>query len=168
VSELTINISRLSEGTHKYVFETDAKSLDLDTRFVGPLEVQAELDKTGGQIHLKVEVGVKASLVCDRCLDGFEQRLSARYSVVYLAQEAGVRSENSEEIQYLSPDVTLLDLGEDVRQFVVLSVPQKVLCKEECLGLCPTCGANKNKTQCKCTEASEDPRWEQLRKISFN
>jgi len=168
VSELTINISRLSEGTHLYDFETEPKNLDLDARFVDRVFVHAVLEKTGHQMLLKAELRTKSRFTCDRCLDEFENVLSTRYQVVYITEENGARSDSGEEVQYISPDANTIDLGEDVRQFLILAVPLKLLCKDDCQGLCAKCGANKNKVNCSCAENDADPRWEVLKKVSLN
>ena len=167
MSELTINISRLSEGAHQYDFETDAKSLDLDARFTDVVRVGAVLEKTGRQMHLKADLRTKAHFTCDRCLDEFERDLAPHYEIVYRTETSGTHGNNEEEFQYLSPDASLLDLGEDVRQFLILAVPQKLLCKDDCRGLCPKCGANRNKVACNCAEDATDPRWEALKKMTL-
>jgi uncharacterized protein len=59
----------------------------------------------------------------------------------------------------------MIDLADDVRQTVVLAVPLKLLCKEECKGLCPRCGADLNKELCICPPEALDARWETLRRF---
>jgi uncharacterized protein len=168
VSELTINISRLSEGSHLYDFETEPKNLELDDRFADRVFVHAALEKTGRQMLLRAEFRTKSRFTCDRCLDEFENVLSTHYEVVYITEESGARSNSEEEVQYISPDASMIDLGEDVRQFLILAVPLKLLCKDDCQGLCPKCGANRNKVNCSCAENDADPRWEVLKKVSLN
>lgn len=168
MSDLTINISRLSESTHRYEFETEPKNVDLDARFTGSVKVLAVLEKTGQQIHLKADLKAKCLFGCDRCLDEFEQDLFTRYEIVYSIGEGPAGGSNGEEIRYLSADANLLELGEDVRQFLVLAVPQKLLCKDDCRGLCPKCGVNRNKVMCDCAADNADPRWEVLRNMSLN
>lgn len=56
----------------------------------------------------------------------------------------------------------ILDLGEAIRQYVLMAAPMKPLCQPDCAGICPTCGANLNKVPCKCRETSTDPRWAKL------
>lgn len=168
MSDLTINISRLSEGTHHRTFEVEAEDVGLDARFNHHVHVQAILEKTGHQLHLKAELQTIAEFTCDRCLDEFEHPLNARFEIVYLVENAtGVRDDNR-EVQYLSPDANILDLGEDVRQFLILAIPQKLLCKPDCAGLCPKCGQNRNKVQCTCNTRVTDPRWDGLKKMSLN
>ncbi len=168
MSDLTINISKLSEGTHHHTFEVEAVQVGLDTRFKDRVRVEASLDKTGRQVHLKTRARTSGHFTCDRCLDEFEQPLSAQYEIVYIIEEAGQGTGGSEEVQYLSPDTNFLDLGEDVRQYLILAVPQKLLCSDDCQGLCPKCGVNKNKVRCSCSTKETDPRWEGLKKVSLN
>ncbi|OQY28051.1 MAG: hypothetical protein B6243_12445 [Anaerolineaceae bacterium 4572_5.2] len=56
----------------------------------------------------------------------------------------------------------ILDLTEVVRQSLYLAQPAQILCKEDCLGLCPQCGKNRNQVQCNCTEETIDSRWADL------
>jgi len=168
VSDLIVNISKLSEGTHRYSFEVRPENLSLDARFVEMIAVDATIDKTGRQFFLKSEIRTKAALICDRCLAEFQNELAARYRIVYLSDQLTAKEEEDAEIQFLSPDANLLDLGEDVRQFLVLAIPQKILCREECEGLCPECGTNRNVKSCKCAATESDPRWDALKKISLN
>jgi len=75
---------------------------------------------------------------------------------------------DGDEVQVLSNDSTHVDLAEDVRQFVVLGLPQKMLCREDCAGLCPSCGLNLNLGKCECKNDESDSRWSELQKILKN
>jgi uncharacterized protein len=55
-----------------------------------------------------------------------------------------------------------LDLTEGLGQALLSALPIAILCKDECLGICPTCTVNRNKFQCSCAKSSADPRWEAL------
>jgi uncharacterized protein len=168
VSNLTINISRLSEGIHQYEFETEPKDLDLDARFVGRISLHVSLEKTGRQMHLKADLRTKGQFECDRCLEKFEDDLTTHFEVVYITEEAAAEGEDGEDVQYVAADATTIDLGEEARQFLILAVPLKLLCRDDCRGLCPKCGSNRNKVKCNCAENDTDPRWEVLKKLSLN
>ena len=56
----------------------------------------------------------------------------------------------------------VLDLTEVVRQSIILALPTTPLCREDCAGLCPICGANRNIETCNCVDAEIDPRWAAL------
>jgi len=58
-----------------------------------------------------------------------------------------------------------IDLGEVIREQLYLAMPMKPLCREDCLGLCPVCGSNKNRETCECRPQWVDPRLEPLRKL---
>ena len=65
----------------------------------------------------------------------------------------------------MPPTLAVIDLGEDVRQTLILAVPLKLLCRPECKGLCPQCGTNLNNETCSCTTVEADPRWDALRAL---
>lgn len=172
MSDLKINISRLSEGTHEYDLETSPSELELDDHFDGKIRVQVSLKKSGRQFFLAAEIQSAGLFECDRCLESFEKVVEAEYSILYSMESAGSGSLESngevEENIFISPDTNIIDLGEDVRQYLLLSFPIKALCREDCEGLCLSCGTNLNKKQCACPKESIDLRWEALKNISEN
>jgi uncharacterized protein len=170
MAEFRINISNLSEGIHDYVFESQPPAIGLGSEYTGPVRVQASLEKGRRQILLRVAASVAAEFVCDRCLVPFTRDIEAAYVILYAPEDRsmnGVQNE-SKEVQVLTPDMNFIDLDEDVRQYLVLGVPQKLLCSDECEGICSRCGAKKNSAECHCTTEEIDPRWETLKKLSGN
>lgn len=169
MSSLRINISKLSEGEHRYSLSTEPPDIGLDDRIDRNVDVEVVVEKANRQFLLRAEIRTHGRFVCDRCLDEFQRDVSAEYSVVYV--QGGDPPEDlrqSEEILYLPADVNIIDLGEDVRQYLILSLPLKMLCKDECAGLCPVCGSNRNTTQCTCTVDETDPRWATLKGFQDN
>lgn len=55
-----------------------------------------------------------------------------------------------------------INLAEAVRQYAIMALPMKPLCREDCAGICPTCGCNLNEKRCSCSQERIDPRWQQL------
>ncbi len=103
---------------------------------------------------------------CARCLDSVEHALSGEYDVLY--RPVGVDADDREhsigasetEIGYYQDGSLLL---EDVlREQVLLSLPARTLCQEDCKGICPRCGANGNNDPCHCVAMPADPRWSAL------
>jgi uncharacterized protein len=68
-------------------------------------------------------------------------------------------------VQFISPNTHEIDLSFGVRESLLLALPMKVLCSEDCKGLCPHCGANLNEESCDCVAETIDPRWAELRKL---
>ncbi len=169
MSGLRINISRISDGIHNHSLETEPGDIGLDERFNRPVQVKATVEKSNRQLYLHVESHSGGSFICDRCLDEFERDVDSDYSIVYVQGAApDAEADEEREVQYLAPDVNVIDIGEDVRQFLVLALPLKILCKDDCAGLCPVCGTNRNKKKCSCATEEIDPRWSGLRRLSGN
>jgi uncharacterized protein len=120
-------------------------------------------------IRLRGSLSAKLELQCARCLEPVKQNVDREFELLYrpLGVDAG-RDEMSvtdaeAEIGYYQGEGILL---EDVlREQVVLALPLKITCREDCKGLCPQCGKNLNQEQCSCTAHVDDPRWAALKEI---
>ncbi len=120
-------------------------------------------------IRLRGRLSTGLELQCARCLEPVKQDVEREFELLYrpLGADAG-RDELSvtaaeAEIGYYQGDGILL---EDVlREQVLLALPLKVTCREDCKGLCPHCGKNLNEEQCSCDVPMEDPRWAALKDI---
>jgi uncharacterized protein len=120
-------------------------------------------------IRLRGRLSAGLELQCARCLEPVNQDVVRDFELLYrpLGADAG-RDELSvtdaeAEIGYYQGDGILL---EDVlREQVLLALPLKVTCREDCKGLCPHCGKNLNEEQCSCSVPMEDPRWAALKEI---
>jgi len=120
-------------------------------------------------IRLRGRLSAGLELQCARCLEPVKQDVDREFELLYrpLGADAG-RDELSvtaaeAEIGYYQGDGVLL---EDVlREQVLLALPLKVTCREDCKGLCPHCGKNLNEEQCSCNVPMEDPRWAALKEI---
>jgi len=120
-------------------------------------------------IRLRGRLSTGLELQCARCLEPVNQDVVRYFELLYrpLGADAG-RDELSvtdaeAEIGYYQGNGILL---EDVlREQVLLALPLKVTCREDCKGLCPQCGANLNEKRCSCAEPVEDPRWSGLKDL---
>ena len=120
-------------------------------------------------IRLRGRLAAALELQCARCLEPVPQNIQREFELLYrpLGADAG-RDELSvtdaeAEIGYYQGEGLLL---EDVlREQVLLALPLKVTCREECKGLCPQCGKNLNQEQCSCSAAVEDPLWAVLKEV---
>lgn len=120
-------------------------------------------------IRLRGRLSTGLELQCARCLEPVQQDIAREFELLYrpLGADAG-RDELSitdaeAEIGYYQGDGILL---EDVlREQVLLALPLKVTCREDCKGLCLHCGKNLNEEKCSCSVPMEDPRWAALKEI---
>lgn len=158
---MIIKIANLNEGIHEFTFEEKIEDLDLEKPFYGISKSFAVLNKLHDQVILSVKSRFKVKYQCDRCGTEFNSKLNSDYQIVYLMNEEPAET-GSINVTYLSRTADKIDLKNDVREFALLAVPMKHLCKEDCKGLCYKCGANLNVEQCKCTNDEIDPRWKPL------
>ncbi len=158
---MIIKISNLSEGEHNFVFEDKVDVLDLDKPFYGKYKSSLILNKLHDQLILSVTSDFKVKYECDRCGTEFKTSLKSDYKMIYLMNEAPEETE-SLNVNYLCRDADKIDIRSDVREFALLTVPMKKLCKDECKGLCYKCGKDLNKEKCTCSTEEIDPRWKPL------
>jgi len=158
---MIIKISNLSEGDHDFVFEDKVALLDLDKPFYGKYKSSIILNKLHDQLILSVTSDFKVKYECDRCGTEYKSSLKSDYKMIYLMNEAPEETD-SINVNYLSRDADKINITADVREFALLSVPIKQLCKENCQGLCYKCGKDLNNEQCSCQTEEIDPRWKPL------
>jgi uncharacterized protein len=164
---MIIKISNLSDGSYNYEFEGDATEIGLTEPYIGRYDTNVELSKFQDQIILNSETNIKATMVCDRCSEEYDQVIKNDYKMVYLLR--GVEEENeSVDILYLNADTDKINIKDDVRDYALLAVPMKKLCKENCKGLCYSCGKNLNEDNCECNKDEIDVRWKPLMKLKNN
>jgi uncharacterized protein len=162
---MKIQLGGLSEGTHQFHFQAGPAEIGLGDTFVNDLTVDVTLEKTGTQLFLTAAIEAEGKFLCDRCVSEFVSALPSSYHMYYVTEGVTDQHMDSSEMQVVPPGLSTLDIAEDVRQTIVLSVPLKLLCSETCKGLCPRCGRNRNIEACVCAETVTDPRWEQLRML---
>ncbi len=155
---MKIKISNLSEGVHNFYLDEDVNELDLCEPFLGKCKVDIELNKLHNQIILNANLTLNAGFDCDRCNKNFVTVLTGSYQMVYMFGTEPVESE-SLNVTYLPLDADKIDLTGDIRDYALLAIPMKKLCKEDCKGLCVKCGKDLNEGECACEFKDVDPRW---------
>lgn len=158
---MKVKISNLSIGEHVFDFEEKIEDIGLGEPYFGNIKTKIQLNKLHDQIITYVSSEINASFECDRCTAKFERLIQSNYEMIYLMNEEPVDTDDI-HITYISRNTDILDFDNDVREFAILAIPMKKLCKEDCKGLCPRCGANLNYEQCSCPKEEIDPRWEKL------
>ena len=115
------------------------------------------------------DLSTRVEMACARCLDPISRDVASNFDLLYrpLGADAGKEELSvtaaEAEVSYYQGEGLLL---EDVlREQVLLALPLRAICRDECRGLCPHCGKNLNLEQCNCTEPIEDPRWSALKDL---
>jgi uncharacterized protein len=163
------------------IFQPQAIDLGADVRQVAPLtaEGHAELltEHHGGRggviedIRLVGKLATSIETACARCLEPVKSDIQREFDLLYRPQGTDAGHEElsvtqaEAEIGYYSGDG--LELDDVLREQVLLSVPLRMLCTEQCKGLCPHCGKNLNVEVCSCESRPADPRWDALKDLKI-
>ncbi len=161
---MIIKIANLSDGIHTLSFDENISEIGVSDPFYGNCKVKVKLSKSHSQIVLNAELNLEANYQCDRCGKDYKTKVQNSYQMVYLFWDEPENNESFNLI-YLPIDADKINIANDVRDYALLAISMKKLCKEDCKGLCPRCGKDLNEGKCNCIEKETDPRWEPLEKL---
>jgi uncharacterized protein len=144
----------------------NAVSIPGDVKIDPHIEGKVDLFRSDEDVLLLGTVVGSMNLMCSRCISEFivvkQVNLDLKFRV------GGIENEFRQSAELQEQDVMFLksaelDPAEIILQELLLEIPMKPLCREDCAGLCPKCGALKGSPECKCGDARDiDPRWEAL------
>ncbi len=137
-----------------------------------PLETSglAELiPNSGGEIRVRGRLKVRMEAECDRCLEPASFPLDLSFDLFY---EPLAASPRIEEVELNESDCEIafyqgegLELEDVLREQILLALPMRRICREDCKGICPECGENRNVAACTCRLKPADDRWAALRDL---
>lgn len=130
--------------------------------FKTPVSFSGYALNIGGTIELSGKASVVLAFLCDRCAESFEREIE--FSIDERLKKDG-DGESDDDIEYIPFSGTAFDLSEILYTDLYINIPSKVLCSEDCKGLCPTCGKNLNSGDCDCNNDRTDPRFDILDKL---
>jgi uncharacterized protein len=135
---------------------------------VGSAEV---LKNSGGEMRIQGRYSVELKAACDRCLVEARFPLDAGFDLFY--QPASVIARD-EEIEIDAGEAEIgfyngggLELEDVLREQILLALPMQRVCSENCQGICPVCGKNRNQSACDCPAKSVDDRWGAFRDLKI-
>lgn len=131
-----------------------------EVRAIGPLHIWGNLTNAGPCFHLDGELEAKLELVCARCLERYQLSLHVPLDENYA--KSGTKEEEEDWRRFQGDEI---ELDEAIEEELNLNLPLRGLCDNNCQGLCPICGKNRNLEKCNCKEESIDPRLAVLSKL---
>lgn len=147
--------------------------LDPKLRQGGALEASGKAElavEALGEIRVKGHVKVVMECECDRCLEITKLPIDSDFELVYQPVEADHRGGEDRLLDDADAQMGFyegegLELNDVLREFVLLTLPMQRLCRENCVGICPVCGQNRNKQDCQCQTKAVDDRWSALKEV---
>jgi len=162
---MRIALKGLAEGINHLQMIASSEDLNLEgADFCGTSVIKVDLTITKNEpiYSIKGVVRGSARLVCARCLAEFETELCAPFERIVQRGKTFLDEGASDEITFIPPDADFGDVTDEVRDALLLALPIKPLCSEDCRGLCPLCGKNLNEGACTCRQERTDVRWNKL------
>ena len=142
------NILNIEGSSQDFDFSVPEENLSFirGYSFHSPVKVKGSIANHAGAVVLNMQIDFSLLVTCDRCLKESVQAFS------YQTEHLVVRFLNDEENEenYIIAKAESIDIAEIAVADLLLELPSKMLCKEDCKGLCPVCGCDRNITECDC------------------
>ncbi len=139
-------------------------------RVEGPIAVNLSFYRAGTDLFFSGRLKAQTVATCARCAEDFRGSSDRPFRLVMAPKsmgmdtDAGLRADDLEFSLYEGDEIDLAPL---VREQLLLALPTRPLCKDDCRGLCPHCGINLNRGECKCEASHPDPRFAVLRSLKI-
>ena len=158
------------KGGFAHVYQPDdLNPLDERIRLVEPVAVKGNVKLARALVQVNGHIDTRAQVECDRCLQPVELPVDADFALEYITGSDYESSEaaelTDEEMSVSVFDGEAIDVDEIVKEQILLAVPTRMLCREDCKGICPECGIDRNSGECACVSDDVDPRWAALKNL---
>jgi uncharacterized protein len=158
------------KGDFAHVYNPDELNpVDERVRLTAPATVNGKIRLAGNEVFVNGHVDTRTQVECDRCLKMIELPVNADFELEYIT---GTEYESSEVAELTEAEMSVsvfdghaLDVDEIVKEQILLAVPTRMLCREDCKGICPECGTDRNTGECNCETKEIDPRWAALKNL---
>lgn len=139
-------------------------------KLITAIHLDARIRKLKEEIIVEARLKAEIEMPCSRCLKEHRQQVDEAFEVIYLPEPE--EQENVDELELVETDLNVeyyagetIDLAELAREQLLVLLPLKPLCQEDCAGLCPSCGQDLNEGTCMCPKDVIDPRLAVLGKL---
>lgn len=168
---LNLNLAAVSRGAVRVqgeIARDDPVWEGTGLTLLEPLRVELEAGSVGEGVLVRGRMGTRLGLECRRCLVAVEREIEDSVDLLYEPLSSEDEAELAGEVYPLPERGTELDLAPALREQLLLRVPDYVVCREECRGLCPQCGADRNAGPCECVPEEPESPWDALRNLKFD
>ncbi len=168
---MILNLRALESLPARVTLTDDAQRMHIEgVGFAATGTVTADFEVVPGShvYYCHGQAVTEARLECSRCLEPFTATIRGEidFSIQEVVDTDTVnRDEVPDNELLVSAGTSEIDISGPVREALVLEIPLKPLCREDCRGLCPICGVNRNVKTCECKVEKTDPRWDALRDL---
>ncbi len=166
---MKILIDELTEEPLNIAEDIAPEAFGGDIVLLEPVKINMTVSKSGFKVTVSGTVSAVAELECSRCLEKFPFGMQAEHLLVYIPADRFSDEENArlgkDDLSLIFYGEPVINLSDDVRQTIRLSIPLKPVCSSGCRGLCPGCGADLNKEDCGCGDIRVNAQFEKLKQL---
>ena len=169
-----IGLQELELRNVRFDLDVPAGEIDYDGKVTQSSALHAAgtaqlLSASLGEVRVQGKLSVKVDAPCDRCLEPAAAEIVNDFDLVYMPAEE-LKTGGEDEVDADALEVGFyegngLELNDVLREVVLLALPMPLVCSEECKGMCPVCGQNRNQAECGCHPVPLDDRWNQLKAL---
>ena len=142
-----------------------------DCTFIEPLRIELTVVKEYDHVRAEGKVETRTRLSCSRCLTDYEAVIASPFTIFYIP---GSDAAQDEEVELAEQDLISvaysgdeIDFTNEIAEQVLMEIPLKPLCKEECKGLCIICGTDLNLADCGCSRAPANLTFSALQNLKI-
>ncbi len=144
--------------------------------FIAPLKAALRAQQIGHMVEFEGNIATVIRLDCGRCLQSFKMPIESNFALTYSkrAPDPENSGSNQEELELTAEDMGLIhyqgeeiNLKHEIQEQVVLAFPLRPLCRPDCRGLCPTCGADLNAAKCDCDRSPSGGKFDALKDLKI-
>lgn len=169
-----ISLQQLEQRAVPFDVSVPAGTIDYDGKLQQSSDLRAQgkadlISASLGEIRVQGSLAVTMATPCDRCLEPAVVEVNRKFDLVYLPEAEG-RTGGGEELEEGAVEVGYysgpgLELNDALREVVLLATPMRIVCNEDCHGICAVCGQNRNQRECDCRQQPVDDRWSKLKSL---
>ena len=169
---MKIDLRELEEGETEFTFEQTASDLQLEPEefvFAGPIKTTLTVQRLNESLSASGITRFRIKADCARCNEGIELPFGTEFAFVFQkGKPRGVEGDEDETLIWLDDDSDELDLGKEVRDYILLEVPINPVCEAYASGTCPNLAEVETIERSSGGEDASDPRWNALRELKHN
>jgi len=147
-----------------------------ECKFAAPIGTILRVLRIDDMVEINGDIKTSVHLPCSRCLQPFQISLKSRFALTYMHRAAdGIEDSEHQEVELSAEDMGIvyfqgekINLKDTIQEQVVIEFPLRALCKQDCKGLCPKCGADLNESLCDCDRRSWPDKFAVLKNLKLD
>lgn len=180
---MEILIDKISEEGLDFEFEKSVKTFPVlaemvangECEFAAPIRTALRVLRIGDMVEMDGDIETSVRLPCSRCLQPFQISLASHFALTYMRRATdGLKDTEPQEVELSTEDMGIvyfqgekINLKNTIQEQVIMEFPLKALCKQDCKGLCPRCGADLNEDPCDCDRRSSPGKFAVLKNLKL-